>query len=129
MDGDALVDIARRPDATIVARDDRAADRQTHAEAVGLGAHEALEDALELIVLHADAPRHALQFLLKGVDDVFDKLEIDKTRLLEKREAIIEGICADATMLAAPSWDGRQSKTWTLFKAFFDNAGVREPKR
>ncbi len=82
----------------------------------------------DVIIPHADAPRHALRFLLKGMGDVFDKLKIDKTRFLEQQEAIVEGICADPTMLAEPDWSGA-SKTWTLFKAFFDKTGEREANR
>src|SRR5262245_27731010 len=55
VDREAVVDVARRPDAAAVVGHDGAADRQAHAEPVGLGAHEALEDALEVLVLHADA--------------------------------------------------------------------------
>src|SRR5262249_34269143 len=59
--------------------------------------------AFDVIMRHADAPRHALRFLLKGVCDVFDRLEIDTTRLLDEQEALIEGICSDPTMLAEPA--------------------------
>ena len=83
----------------------------------------------DVIIPHADAPRRALRFLLKGVGDVFDKLEIDKIRLLEQQDAIIEGICADATMLAAPHWSGAPNKTWSLFKTFFDKTGERQAKQ
>lgn len=74
----------------------------------------------DVIMRHADAPRHALRFLLKDVGEVFDKLEIEKTRFVEQQESIIEGICSDPTMLAAPHWSGVVDPTWTVFKAFFD---------
>src|SRR5262245_29585433 len=76
----------------------------------------------DVIIRHADAPRHALRFLLRGVCAVFDRLEIDKARLLDQQESLIEGICSDPTMLAEPSWDEEQNKTPSriLFQAFFD---------
>lgn len=77
------------------------------------------------VMRHADAPRQALRFLLKGVYSVFDELEIDKARLLAKEESIIENVCSDPTMLAAPSWDDAQNKTFvrSVFQAFFDQGG------
>jgi len=79
----------------------------------------------DVIMRYKDAPRHALEFLLKGVCDLFDKLEIDKTTLVGKQSAIIEGICSDPTMLAEPSWNPAENKTpvWTLFTAFFQSKG------
>jgi len=76
----------------------------------------------DVIMRHADAPRQAVMFLLNGVCDVFDKLEIDKARLLDQRESIIEGICSDPTMLADPSWNETENKTpvRTVFAAFFE---------
>src|SRR5262249_42555215 len=57
------------------------------------------------IMNHADAPRHVLVFLFRGVYDVFDKLEIDKTNLLEAEQSLIGAICSDPAMLAEPSWN------------------------
>src|SRR5262249_53152793 len=76
----------------------------------------------DVIMRHSDAPRQALLFLMKGVCDVLDRLEIDKARLLDEQTSIIEGICSDPTTLAEPSWDEAQNKTIirNLFKAFFD---------
>lgn len=76
----------------------------------------------DVIMRHADAPRRAVRFLLKGVCDVLDRLEIDKTKLLEKQESIIEGVCSDPTMLAEPAWDEARHPTpgRAIFKAFFD---------
>ena len=54
MERDTPVGVGGRPDAPAVRLDDRAADRQAHAEALHLGAHEVLEDALEIPVLDAD---------------------------------------------------------------------------
>lgn len=76
----------------------------------------------DVIMPHADAPRHALRFLLKGVCEVFDRLEIDKTRLLDKQDSIIESICSDRTMLEEPSWDEEDNKRPVrgVFEAFFN---------
>lgn len=82
----------------------------------------------DAIMRHADSPRHALRYLLKGVCDVFDRLEIDKTRLLEKQDALIEGICSDPTMLADPSWDDDRNPTTgrRVFKRFSTSTGGRD---
>lgn len=76
----------------------------------------------DIIMRYADAPRHALRFLFRGVCDVFDKLEIDKASLLDKQDFLIQGICSDPTMLAEPAWDEAENPTpgRELFKAFFD---------
>jgi hypothetical protein len=75
----------------------------------------------DVITGQTDAPRRALKFLLKGICDVFDLLEIDKAKLLDKEEAIIEGICSDPTMLEEPSWNEDENKTLArrLFATFF----------
>lgn len=75
----------------------------------------------DVIMAHADAPKHALLFLLKGVCDVFDMLEIDKAKLLDRQRSLIDAICSDPTMLAEPSWNEAENKTpvRTLFTAFF----------
>lgn len=75
----------------------------------------------DVIMRTADAPRVALIFLLKGVAQAFDRLDIDKTRFLEKQESIIAGICADPTMLEAPSWDEAENQTRVrkVFTKFF----------
>jgi hypothetical protein len=76
----------------------------------------------DVINRNADAPKRALSFLLKGVCKVFDMLEIDKTRLFNKQQSLIEGICSDPTMLEEPSWNKELNETLarTLFEAFFD---------
>lgn len=78
----------------------------------------------DVIICHYDAPKVALRYLLKGVCDVFDLLEIEKAKLLEKQESLINGICSDPTMLAEPSWDEAQNKTEVraVFKAYFEKA-------
>jgi hypothetical protein len=75
----------------------------------------------DLIITHADAPKHALFFLLKGVCDVFDMLEIDKVKLLDKQQSLIDAICSDPTMLDKPSWNEAENKTPVrkLFTEFF----------
>jgi hypothetical protein len=65
----------------------------------------------DVIMTHADAPKHALIFLLKGVCDVFDMLDIDKTKLLDKQGSLIDAICSDPTMLDKPSWNEAENKT------------------
>jgi hypothetical protein len=84
----------------------------------------------DLIMRYDDAPRHAVMFLLKGVCEVLERLEIDKTRLIGQQESIIEGICSDPTMLAEPNWDEEQNKTPVreVFKAFFDKNQPTEKK-
>ena len=52
-----------------------------------------------VIMRHADAPKHALRYLLKAVCDVFDTLEINKTELIKQQQSLIDHICADPTML------------------------------
>lgn len=75
----------------------------------------------DAIMRKADAPRVALEFLLKGVSQAFDKLEIDKTKFLERHDSIIAGICADPTMLEEPSWDEEENDTRVrkVFAKFF----------
>lgn len=76
----------------------------------------------DVISRHADAPKQALKYLLKGACDVFDLLEIDKTTLLGKQESLIDGICSDPMMLAAPSWENAANETSVRkqFSSFFD---------
>lgn len=75
----------------------------------------------DVIMRQSHAPRVALEFLLKGVGDALDKLEIDKSRLLETQGLVIAGICADPTMLEEPSWNEAENKTRVrrVFTAFF----------
>jgi len=75
----------------------------------------------DVITRYPDAPRHFLRFLLQGVYDVFDELEIDKSKLVERQKAIVEGICADPTMLEEPSWDEAQNQQLgsRLFRTFY----------
>lgn len=74
-----------------------------------------------VIMRHIDAPKHALSYLLKGVSDVFDLLEIDKAKFIDKQQVIIDGICSDSTMLEEPSWNemDNRSPVRLLFTAFF----------
>ncbi|WP_406694612.1 hypothetical protein V5E97_26440 [Singulisphaera sp. Ch08] len=78
-----------------------------------------------VIMRQADAPRHAIIFLLKGVYEVFDLLDISKFKLLDKQAELIEGICSDPTMLRAPSWNEADNKTHVraVFEAFFRQGG------
>jgi hypothetical protein len=76
----------------------------------------------DVIMRDGDAPRHAVILLLKGVCAVLAMLEIDKTKLLDHENSIIDSICSDPTMLAAPSWNPADNITpvRTLFTAFFE---------
>jgi hypothetical protein len=75
----------------------------------------------DLIMSTADVPKSALTFLLGGVCEVLDSLDIDTAKLLEKQDSLIAGICSDPTMLAAPSWNEADNKTRVrvAFEAFF----------
>lgn len=74
-----------------------------------------------VVMRHEDAPRVALTYLLDGACEVFERLEIDTTRLLERKDALIESICADPTMLEEPSFDEEENNTRVrkVFEAFF----------
>lgn len=76
-----------------------------------------------VIMRHMDAPKRALRYLLQGVCDVLDQLEIDRTKLVEKQERLIDSICADPMMLEEPSWNEAENKTAVrnVFQAFFDS--------
>lgn len=52
----------------------------------------------DVIKQNSDVLRTALQYLLRGVCDVFALLGIDATKVVQKEEAIIENICSDPTM-------------------------------
>jgi len=67
----------------------------------------------DVIATHDDAPKHALRFLLKGVCEVFDLLEIEADRLVDKRDMLIEGMCSDQSMLKPRSWDEESNPTRT----------------
>jgi hypothetical protein len=75
----------------------------------------------DVIIRHPDAPRRALRFLLKGACEVFGRLGIDSTRLLDSQESIIDGICCDLIMLEDPSEDDEYEKrpARRVFEAFF----------
>lgn len=64
-----------------------------------------------VIMLRPDAPKVALTFLMKGVCDILSMLEIDNSKVLEKQESLINGICSDPTMLEEPSWSEEVNKT------------------
>ena len=53
---------------------------------------------------------------------MFDLLDIDKAKLLDKQDSLIECICSDPTMLAEPSWDEAANKTPVriIFQTFFE---------
>jgi hypothetical protein len=78
----------------------------------------------DLIVVHADAPRHALYFLLKGVSEALDLVEIDKSKLIQKSQSLIDSICADRIMLDKPSWNESENNTIVRkrFEEFFASA-------
>jgi hypothetical protein len=75
----------------------------------------------DVIIPHADAPRRAIRFLLKGVCEVFDRLEIDTSRLRAEQDGILEGMCSDPSMLAEPAWDEDRhpSPGRAVFERFF----------
>lgn len=77
----------------------------------------------DVIMAHPDAPKHALLFLLKGVCDVLEMLEIDKSKLLDRQPALIDAICSDPKMLA-PSWNKAENNTPVRinFAEFFGRA-------
>ena len=78
-----------------------------------------------VIMSHADAPRRAIDFLLNGVCEVFDALEISSAKLLGSRDAIRDGLCADPAMLHPPSWDEAENNTDVrrAFELFFGQTG------
>jgi hypothetical protein len=75
----------------------------------------------DVIMRDAEAPKSALRFLLEGVCTVFDLLEISKSRLLERQDELINGICSDPTMLEERSWDEAENRTRVrrVFEAYF----------
>lgn len=75
----------------------------------------------DVIIRRVDAPKAALQYLLKGACDVFERLEIDTSNLVESKGALIESICDDPTMLEKPSWDEEENNTHVrkIFEEFF----------
>jgi hypothetical protein len=81
-----------------------------------------------VIMQYDDAPRVALRYLLKGVCEVLDQLEIDKRKLVERQESLIEEICSDPTMLEAPSWDPKENrrKVRRVFTAFFERTAGKK---
>jgi len=81
----------------------------------------------DAIMTRVDAPRQALIFLLKGVCDVLDMLGIDKAKLLDRQQSLIDAVCSDPTMLDKPSWNAAENKTLVrkVFTEFFAmNKGV-----
>jgi hypothetical protein len=78
----------------------------------------------DVIVAHSHAPKHALMFLLNGVCDVLDRLEIDTERLRDAQQSLIEAICADPSMLDTPSWSEAENNT-PVRKIFADFFGKR----
>jgi hypothetical protein len=65
----------------------------------------------DVIAAHTDAPKHALLFLLKGVCDVLEMLDISAAKLVDRRQELIDAICSDPTMLAEPSWNEAENQT------------------
>src|SRR5258706_12908389 len=58
MDAEAAIRIGARPHAAAMSHDDRAADGEAHAQSLGLGGDEVLEDMLELCVPDPGAGVH-----------------------------------------------------------------------
>ena len=56
----------------------------------------------DVIAQAQDGCRAAMAFLLAGIRSIFLKAGIGPEKLDEKKEAIIEHICSDATMLDGP---------------------------
>ena len=56
-----------------------------------------------VIALQDDINRSALQFLFQGIYTVFEKLDIDPSRVMERQNALIDHVCADKTMTESPS--------------------------
>ncbi len=52
----------------------------------------------EVINRIPDVMTVALRYLFKGICAVFESLEIDPTKVIEKQESLIEAICSDPTM-------------------------------
>jgi len=49
--------------------------------------------------------------LLKGVCEVLEKVGIDKSKVHEGKQTLIDAICHDPTMLADPSWNEAENNT------------------
>lgn len=79
----------------------------------------------DLIVASREAPRLAVDYLLNGVADVFDLLEIHKARFLEQRQSLSDVICSDPSMLEKPSWNKEDNDTLVrkLFVEFYAAKG------
>jgi hypothetical protein len=85
-----------------------------------------------VIIHQPDPPNAALKFLLKGVRDVFNMLEIDGAELANRQESLIEQICRDLSMLRRPPWDDNENTKLvrTRFTASFESKqnGRRAPQ-
>jgi hypothetical protein len=81
----------------------------------------------DVIMRDRDPPRSAMVFLLQGVCEVFERLEMETAKLTEKQDSLIQGICSDASMLAAPSWDpeDKEMPVRKVFEASFDRESRR----
>jgi hypothetical protein len=81
----------------------------------------------DVIIRDAEAPKSALRFLLEGVYKIFDALEISKSKLVERQDELINGICSDPAMLEERSWDEAENRTRVrrVFEAYF----ASKPKR
>lgn len=53
----------------------------------------------------SEIPQTALRFLLKGVCSVFESLDIDTTKIVERQGSMIEHICSDPKMFEEDSWE------------------------
>ena len=57
----------------------------------------------DVITHNAEVPKCALKFLMRGVCSVFESLDIDVAKILEKQDSLIEHICSDPTMFESGS--------------------------
>lgn len=73
------------------------------------------------IVERADGPEVFMSFLIDGVVVVLETLSIDSSRVRDSRQSIIDIVCSNRAMLAAPSWDPaiNASPSRQLFARYF----------
>lgn len=76
----------------------------------------------DVVVQGEDAPRVAVRLLIEGVCAVFDKLMIDKLKLIDKLNSLIDHVCTSPEMLEAPSRNpvDNQSQARLAFEAFYN---------
>lgn len=56
----------------------------------------------DVIIRSTDGCRVAMEFILKGIQDIFAKANIDADGFEAKKASIIDHVCSDATMLKKP---------------------------